>query len=308
MPGTNTYADTESADYLDAIRKHIAENRNANSAGSNFSPTFVLQRNNTINITTPQPTTTAKTLEDYDVVDNSSKLVAYLPMEYEITDAINNNHGTWTGNEAYANGPEIGNHGHRMAASFDGSSYITLDNESNFDFDINDAFSISCWYMAESDLSTSDVIVGKNDVTSVNTGWSLYRTSGSDVFVWTLKPSTSANAQVISTTPAVRDTWFHIVCTKSTSTNRTGMKIYINGIDETSTTSLSMTGVLTNNQSVVIGAESDGDVLHEGRIEDVQIWNVELDSDDVTDLYHGKQINKDTGATNPAILGLSDIA
>jgi len=305
MPGVNTYKDTEAADYLDAIRKHQAENRNANSGAANFSPTYVLQRSNQINVSNSF-TNTAQTLGDYDVTDNTAYLVAYLPFQLDSLDASNTNHGTWTGSETYTTGPEISATKYQKAADFDNSSYVTLANESNFDFDITDAFSVSCWCKFD-DIGTTSMLVVKDDIPTTNTGWAIYRLNSNDKIVFSCKPSTSANASIQSTTVTVANTWYHVVVTKSTTANRSGMKIYVNGTLETTGSDLAMTGILTNAQPVVIGAESDGGNTHSGMIAEVQVWNSELDSDDVTDLYHGKQINKDTAATNPAIIGYSDV-
>ncbi|MBA4718584.1 MAG: hypothetical protein HRO68_05635 [Nitrosopumilus sp.] len=58
--------------------------------------------------------------------------VAYFGFDGNVNDySGNQNHGTITGSEQYRSGP-MG-----TAFNMDGSSRITLDNESNFDFDID---------------------------------------------------------------------------------------------------------------------------------------------------------------------------
>jgi len=310
MPGVNTYKDTEAADYLDAIRKHQAENRNANSGAANFSPTYVLQRSNQINVSNSF-TNTAQTLGDYDVTDNTAYLVAYLPFQLDSLDASNSNHGTWTGSETYTTGPEISATKYPKAASFNGSSYVTLANESNFDFEHSDPFSVSFWVYVGSSITNQDVLFGKgNDLDAGPSvaGYGLVYATTTSNLSFRLTDGTTVFAVVSSVSSVPLNTWTHTVCTFSGNSNRSGMKIYINGsISVTGTPSATITSTIQNNVSFTIGAESDGGRIFDGYIAEVQVWNSELDSDDVTDLYNGKQLNKDTAATNPAIIGYSDV-
>lgn len=50
MSSVDLSRDAESADILNAIRKHIAENKSGNTSAANFTPEFILQFFNTINI------------------------------------------------------------------------------------------------------------------------------------------------------------------------------------------------------------------------------------------------------------------
>ncbi len=68
---------------------------------------------------------------------SDASLVAHLKFNNDVTDSAGSNNGTVTGTTTYATG-KINN-----AFSFNGSSYITLANESNFDIDYNEPFSIA---------------------------------------------------------------------------------------------------------------------------------------------------------------------
>lgn len=50
MSSIDLSRDAESADILNAIRKHIAENKSGNTSASNFTPEFIIQFFNTINL------------------------------------------------------------------------------------------------------------------------------------------------------------------------------------------------------------------------------------------------------------------
>ena len=58
---------------------------------------------------------------------SSDALVAHLKFNDNVTDSANSNNGTVTGTTTYVAG-KVG-----KAFSFNGSSYVTLANESNFD-------------------------------------------------------------------------------------------------------------------------------------------------------------------------------
>ncbi len=50
MSSVDSYTDAEAADYLNAIKKHIAENESGNTSSENFVPEFILPFVNQIDI------------------------------------------------------------------------------------------------------------------------------------------------------------------------------------------------------------------------------------------------------------------
>lgn len=308
MTTTNSYKDTKAIDYLEAIKRNQLESRNSKSSSSNFDMTYSLPMTSSVGVATSF-TNTEKTIGDYDVVDNTGKLVAYLPMDYDTLDASNSNDGTITGTETYVDGPEISStHPLRKAFSFNGSTYITLANESNFDFDKTDPFSTSFWINPNSSITDIDTIFSKdsniNNPSSAGYG-STFRTTNPHID-FRIQDGTTAYIVISSDNSTPYDKWTFIVLTKGSSANQDAMKIYINGVlDATGSTSTINNSIL-NNISFIIGSAGAARYF-DGYITKFQVWNVELSSSDVTDLYAGKQINKDTPA-KPAYLGASDVA
>ena len=70
---------------------------------------------------------------------SSDALVAHLKFNDDVTDSAGSNNGTVTGTTTYVTG-KIG-----KGISLNGSSYVTLANESNFDFEHTDPFSMTFW-------------------------------------------------------------------------------------------------------------------------------------------------------------------
>ena len=107
----------------------------------------------------------------------------------------------------------------------------------------------------------------------------------------------------------VRDgNWHNIAVTYDGSADAAGIKLYVDGNPASLTiVTNAFSGTMLNNQSLVIGEQRAGaGYIFTGQMDDFRVYNSELSSNDVTDLYAGKQINK-SSVTNPAILGLSDV-
>jgi len=169
------------------------------------------------------------------------------------------------------------------AFDFDNTNYIKLTNSLPLNFEITDPFSVTFWAKL-TNQGTSDIIIGNNDVTSVNDGWNIYR-AGTNVFAFTIKSSGASNTQVVTGT-VVDDVWYHVAVTKSSVANRSGMKIYLNGVLVSTGTNLAMSGTMKNSNVPVIGAETDGDFTTTGQIAKVEVWNSELPATYIRDHYH----------------------
>ena len=311
MSSTNQTRDTNAGDYLNDVRLYLAQIKAKSIRAVDAILTTLRQLSSQAGFASAVPTVTTMTLADYDIVDNTGKLIAYYPFDLDVLDAINSNDGTVTGTTTYVDGPEISStHPMRKAFSFNGSSYVTLANESNFDLDRTSAQSYSFWY--NSAVSTNKVIFTKVASSSDYKGiyvqeMSSYSPSGSG-FGFAIYDGTNE----VSKTTITRwndSLWHHIVWTYDGSNNISGIKFYIDGVLTSTTTRVNTAcGTILHNQPAVIGGiDIDGAYAGAFKLDDVQIWNVELTQADVTRLSGGRQINRDTVATNPAYLSFSDV-
>lgn len=274
MTTTNTYADTKAVDYLEAIKRNQLESRNAKSSSSNFDITYMLPMTSSTALASTV-SATAQTLGNYQIINSYDKLIAYIPFDYDVLDAMNNNDGTVTGTTTWTDGPQInGDGGMRKAFDFNGSSYVTLANESNFDFNYSNTFSISSWVKIPTITiaTVSNVLLETNDallleindnllletgvaitdhaivskIANITTpGYYLYvSTDGIAHFI--IQNSTSDKIEV-QTTTSLNTQYNHLLVTYSGSGTASGVKIYINGTSDTLTTISDSSGSVVSN-------------------------------------------------------------
>jgi hypothetical protein len=331
MTSTNTYKDTKAVDYLEAIKRNQLESRNSKSSSSSFDMTYMLPRTSAISIATTTEAN-AQTLADYMVGDNTAKQILFLPFDLDVNDASNSNDGTVTGAETYiVVSPEISStHPARRAFDFDGATYITIANESNFDFNRTDTFSIGARINSHDPmaldnllLETGDIILAENNdmlslesvqdqiiiskIASFTTPGYYAYISYDNIIHFIIQNSTSDKIEV-KTTTAIDTAYNHILITYSGSGAASGVKIYINGVNNTLTTVTdTSTATALNNTSLIIGALGDATYKFTGYMDDIQVWNVIVTSDEAFDMASGIQINRNTSVTKPAVLGLSDV-
>jgi Concanavalin A-like lectin/glucanases superfamily len=94
-------------------------------------------------------------------------------------------------------------------------------------------------------------------------------------------------AEYIDTSTWTNNTWYHIVCVLDNSTSTGDIKIYVNGVEQTTTTNVSSksgTGNFAAN-TLLVGAEAAGNSVLSGKIDDFRIYNSELTAGDITAIY-----------------------
>ena len=213
----------------------------------------------------------------------SDDVLTHLPYDYVLTDqGTQNNTPTATGQTLFVDGHNGG------ARYFDGASYDTLANESNFDFEYNDPFSISFWVYPQTMLNADNLLAKSNGVISETDPGYVIRwisvTSRFDVRFMDSAANSFVVTPTASSTPL--DTWTYYTFTYAGNSNQDGMKVYINGVLNAIGASSAISNSILNNRSLVIGAESDGARIFNGYIDDVRIFDSELDSNTVSQLYY----------------------
>ena len=175
------------------------------------------------------------------------------------------------------------------ALDFDGTNdYIDCGNNSSLQFQPTDALTLSCWFKADS-YSSNTIIASNNEWTGAYRGYNLQLTStGVLRFTMTSTYTPSNNyIQISSSTTISTGSWYHIVITKDTSIANTGLNMYING-SPTSVTRASL-GTLSSFTYVSdfnIGGVGNGNQLFNGSISNVSVWNTNLTSSQVSEIYN----------------------
>lgn len=211
----------------------------------------------------------------------------------------NGNNGTDTG-IIYSQADGKFNQGANFNAT---SDKILIANESNFDFERTQPFTIGCWFKL-ADLSNLRFLVTKQVAGGNYNGWSLWinKIAYSSTFhlainfslVSTPTNMIECNYPYLSPTVLQVDKWYNLVVTYSGNSNASGVTIYLNGSKVTYTaTSNNLTGSILNNTQVEIG-NRNGAYNANGSIDEVIIENREWTAAQVKKYY--------TNATKPAIV------
>tara|TARA_R100000655_G_scaffold91463_1_gene132193 strand:+ start:1221 stop:1934 length:714 start_codon:yes stop_codon:yes gene_type:complete len=183
-----------------------------------------------------------------------------------------------------------------FSMEFDGTNYITTGTNSNLQFQPTDAFTLSCWFNADSHSSNS-IILSNNEWSGAFRGYNIQlKSTGALQFTLTsnyVSSSNNTNINIVSTTTINTGTWYHLVITKDTSIANTGLNMYINGSAASVTRGGGGTlSAFTYVSDFNIGSADNGNQLFNGNIDEVAIWNAALSEQTIQAIY-------DTTANNP---------
>ena len=175
--------------------------------------------------------------------------------------------------------------------AFDGDDdYINAGNDTSLQFQPTDAFSLSCWFNADS-YSSNSIILSNNEWTGAYRGYNIQlKSTGALQFTLTsnyVNSSNNTNINIVSTTTINTGSWYHLVITKDTSIANTGLNMYINGSAATVTRGGGGTiSAFTYVSDFNIGGVGNGNQLFNGQIDEVAIFDTVLTADQIKfDIY-----------------------
>jgi len=239
---------------------------------------------------------------EHNVIKFTSPLTA-IDLQDRAIDLIGTNDGTWTGTEAYTTGK------YGRAADLDGSSYITLDNEANFDFEYTDPFSLSFWMKQTSaEGGGNDILIAKQLNTGTFRGWNIFITT-TGFFRFTIANDFGGGnyiqTSVIGQSAIDDGKWHHIVATWAGNASPTvaDMTWYIDGVVfSTGTVVDNLSATILTNESVGIGARGGtGGLPYTGKMQFVNIYDIELTQAQVTDLFNAQNPYGSVSKTTAAV-------
>ena len=194
---------------------------------------------------------------------------------------------TWTdlsrsGNSSELKGPTF-NSGNGGSIVFDGTNdYVEIQNQ--IQFDQTDPFTLSSWVKSSNGIN--ELIINNENI--VYTGYRLNINVNANIEIG-LRNSISDDIAIETLNRIYANTWYHIVGTYDGTRNVSGMKIYINGVEEdTNTISNTLTSSTLSNQQTLLGIRrlsSPPDPLR-GNIANVQIYNRALSTIEITQNYN----------------------
>lgn len=231
----------------------------------------------------------AAMLWDHDDVDPAN-IVADLPLSGHPRDTVGTNHGTWTGNEKYAQGftPQS------KVADLDGASHIVLANEANFDREINQAFSVVIAMKPLTGIVNLDILFVKD--ANINSGAGGYGAfhGGVDTITFRISDGTTLH-DVNSTSGSVPIGKFvFLVFTKAAAANRSSMKIYVNKVLNATGAAQAMSGTALNANAFRIGKDNQPREPF-ALMGDFKFFNSELSQAQIDDLFEAWKNKYDLG-------------
>jgi len=304
----NTYDETHASDYLDQQRIELAKLRAQKIGSSVIIPGFILPLDDSINLSDALAAPTDIAKGTYTILDDSASQKLWLSFDSDVVDKSgNNNHGTITGTETYVADPGRYNDSrYAKGFSFDGSTQVDIANEAQFDRSNVQEFSITFW----AKWSTASIMMLITKMTAAaSQGIEIGATATGAIRIRLINTATTNEIDVITSSTYKTDYWRHFTLTKSTASNASGVKLYVDGVSLTLTvTTNNLAATIENNIAVSVAGYNGGTSRFTGSMDDVQWWNVELTAAQVLKLSEGRQISYNASVTQPTFLNLADWA
>ncbi|NCC23170.1 MAG: LamG domain-containing protein [Alphaproteobacteria bacterium] len=189
------------------------------------------------------------------------------------------NDGTLDSDAAFTSG-KLGN-----AVLLDGNDdSVNIANESHFDFERTDPFSISAWIYRETDTSEDDIV----EKFTPNVGYYVFL-NGSDDRIYAGLRDGGYFLQEVGGTVTLNQ-WHLVTVTYDGSSDASGLRLFLDGSEQsTDLTSNNFTsGSMLNDSPLAIGNESPSESCcgFDGKLDDVRIYDRELSPAEVEKLYN----------------------
>jgi len=170
---------------------------------------------------------------------------------------------------------------------FDGTNdYVNVANESNFDFERTDSFSIASWVKSSSVANVQILVEKTNGPTDYNGYYTLLRDNGK--FELYIQAGSGIDINVQGGTLVSNGQWHNVVAVYAGTSLASGVTLYVDGKAETPTVVQDDLGTnsILNNATIEIGARDTGTQLQlNGFIDDVRVYNRVLSATEVRRLY-----------------------
>jgi len=161
------------------------------------------------------------------------------------------------------------------ALNLDGIYSIKLQNETPFDFDIINTFSIG-FFIKSSTVGVAQKVISKKN-TDTSAGYDV-RFNTSNHLIFSFHNASATQYSVTYTTSILDGSWHHVICTFDGLSNQNGMKIYVDGSLVSTGSALGMTGSILNSINPFIGSGGDGSDKFIGYVDGVRIYSRVLSS------------------------------
>lgn len=202
-------------------------------------------------------------------------------------DLLRQNDGTLTNMDPVTDWVVTSRRGSFGSLAFDGTNDVVTISGANYAFDRTDPFTISLW-LKGSDTGQEEVLFSKvAGGGAAKIGYEL-QISTTNVLRMYLNNniSTGNNIEVTGTTNIHDGEWHFAAMTYDGSSNASGTKIYIDGVDESSTVTDGLTATINNAVNInVCRRPGSADLHYDGSIDDLRVYNRALSAVEVFEYY-----------------------
>jgi len=179
---------------------------------------------------------------------------------------------------------EVGHYS--QSHTFDGGEYVSTGTTGTFNFERTSPLSISTW--VKTTATGGYQIIGKGNGAGGGANWSVYLgdiTAGKITFE---EESTSVTFIRVTGTTAINDgNWHYVAVTYDGSSLASGVKMYVDGLSDTTTTNIdTLSGTILNSNTPTIGARSDGVGAFIGQLDNTKLYPYALSSSQITSDYN----------------------
>lgn len=183
------------------------------------------------------------------------------------------------------------NYRNRKSVLFDGvDAWVDLGNPTNLSFERTNAFSLSFWFKTISNALSYPL--SKQQNTGNGRGWGMRITNGNLYFNF-VSVVTTSHLQVRTTSDTINSgSWQHGIITYDGSSDASGVTIYIDNSSSALTTIVNTLNATTvNSVNAQISGREGANFVYSGNGDEVSIWDKELTSGEVNEIYNGGQPN-----------------
>jgi hypothetical protein len=193
--------------------------------------------------------------------------------------------GTWNGSYSLAQpGPLMGGADQSVRLSLSGGGYGTVPHQASLDSAT--AWTLEAWINSSNPGAQQGIL--EKYSTALNEGNYAFRLGGGRLYLYVCANGNSCSSPVASASSIAARTWYHVAATFDRAT--TTARIYVNGVLDASSTSLSVLPTGTPDVTLKVGARGDDATFaFQGNIAEPAVYSRALDSSRIMAHYQASQ-------------------
>lgn len=216
----------------------------------------------------------------------TENLVLYMRFNNSLSDETGNNTGiTKSASATYQNGIYSGVSTECINVPNSADARVTIPDNDILTFG---AFSFTCAVKIYYTTAGRFFLSKRN--TSSTIEYMILRTNGDNKIGFYLKDQTNGGILYVKGNTALSTSTYHIACTYDGGTSSSGLKIYIDGVEESSYTDLSSgtyTQMRNTSSDLFVGTSGDsGSSGHSCDFDGLALWDKELSQEEITSIYN----------------------